>query len=288
VFAGSGGVIHAVDPWTGANTVLTNVPNLGQSSLALSPDGTAVAFVETSGDGARSLVRTLQLNSATLRTIAEFPRRPGSANEPFLNVRAWNEGGRLLLNGGSLDGGDGWWTTLSLDGQVTRLSPLLARSSPSGRYLVLDGTNQSGCFPRAPQLVQLFDVVSNSVVAEIADPDLSTVAFDWSPDGNAALLRKLRVVAPNTNDCAPEYDPVSGDYSLLTANGVVTVPDLAALRRLWYGDRLVEFRCSLDGDAAGPWSPEECRDRGQVILTLNEAEIDTNDELHVVGFVEPR
>lgn len=176
--------------------------------IAISPDGARVAWVQSTPDGADSLVYRIARNApdtspALIQIESDSARHDsGPAWSPGSNSLAFLSGGQIWVapsNGGAAR------RRGNLSGYVDRL-----RWSPEGKRIALlyiEGAGGGGPLTAAPaqtgvidaafhnQRIAVLDVASETL-RQVSPPGLHVYDFDWSPDGSRFVV----TAAPGPGD----------------------------------------------------------------------------------------
>jgi len=285
--------LRSLDPVTGdARTFYTTTTGFG-SSIALSPDGSAVAFSEADkwNYPAPADLRVLDVSSAAVRTIVTFTAQnpAGFVGTPVPIV--WRDDGHGFVVLGASGTDAGGYATVMLDGTVVVHRERDAMSvAPSGRAAATGGYADTACALAAAgrtQPLALWDLDANRIVNSIEDPALGIRQVTWSPAGDALLYRQLSPEEARAS-CARTGPEPLGKTFLLSVDGGQPVPvdDVAALRRQWYGDRIIDFECGGE-TAFNPYGDcvfEAATGR----MFLSGREVVSGEVMRAIGFIEPR
>lgn len=281
--------LRSLDPVTGDIRTLYSTARGFEYSIAVSPDGSMVAFSETdrSNYPAPADVRVLDTASAAVRTVVTFtPQNPaGFVGTPVPVM--WRDDGRGFVVLGDSGTDAGGFATVMLDGSVVVHRERDAMYvAPNGRAAAAGGYGDLACALAAAgrtQLLQLWDFDTNRVVNSIDDPALGIRQVTWSPTGDKLLYRQFSAQEAKT-DCDRTGPESMGRAFLLSIHGGPPAPvdDVAALRRQWYGDRIIDFEC---GDEMAFDLYGDCpTDRGRMFL--NGREVASGEVLNALGFIE--
>jgi hypothetical protein len=281
--------LRSLDPVTGDIRTLYKSARGFEYSIAVSPDGSMVAFSEVDQQDDRSPadVRVLDIASGAARTIVTFTSQNPAGFVGRPTPETWRDDQRGFVVVGDAGTDAGGFATVMLDGTV------VIHRERDAMYVALDGRaaatggyGDQACALAAvgrTQQLQLWDFDANRVVNSIEDPGRGIRQLTWSPTGDELLYRQLSPLEAQT-DCDRTGPEPIGRAFLLSVQGGPPVPvdDIAALRRQWYGDRIIDFECG-DETAFNPFG--ECWAIGGRMF-LNGREVVSGEGLRVLGFIE--
>ena len=285
--------LRSLDPVTGdTRTLYTTTTGFGPS-IALSPDGSTLAFSEADkwNYPTPTDVRVLDVSSAAVRTVATFtPQSPaGFFGTPVPVV--WRDDGRGFVVLGASGTDAGGYATVMLDGTVVVHRERDAMYvAPSGRAAATGGYGDSACALAAvgrTQPLALWDLDANRITNGIEDPALGIRQVTWSPAGDALLYRQLSPEESQAS-CARTGPEPLGKTFLLSVHGGQPVPvdDVATLRRQWSGDRIIDFECGAE-TVFNPYG--YCVfDAATGRMFLNGREVASGEVMRAIGFIDPR
>ena len=284
--------IQSLNPLTGDIRTLYASSRLVAYPIALSKDGTMLAFAETAAGvaAAPSDVRVLDVVSGQARTIRTFTGQdpPGFTGQPV--PMAWRDDNRGFVVAGANPGPPGTWATVLLDGAVSQYGLDSMYVAPGSRIAATGGFGDLACTAvDLPQRLALIDLDANKVVNSVEDPHRGIRQRTWSPAGDELLYQQLspEEVRADCNRTGSMPEPLGKAFLLAVAGGPPTaVDDVAALRRQWYGDRIIDFECGGE-TAFNPYG--DCvSDAGTGHMFLNGEEVTSGEVLRAIGFIEPR
>ncbi len=265
----------------------------GIIGIAVSPDATKLAVSESNGStgqdwSATTFIEFLDLLSGKeIRTIpqsdAGFQGFVGQAWE-----MTWRDDGQgVVVQGATYSEQPGGTATVMLDGSVhneTLQDYVLV--APNGRY-VEQGPMAGLPESTAKTQIVLSDLDSGTDLASVNGEERVLIPYEWSPDSNGFLyasysLTKQACSEPTDIQC-PTLDPSTEQFYLLSTDGSSPRPvsDVDTVRRGWYGDRIIHYRCG-DQWFAGPW----CSGTQTASLYVGDAFIAESNELTPLGFVD--
>jgi Tol biopolymer transport system component len=245
--------------------------NFYNSSPAISPDGTRIAFISDRGDGLFALY-TMNLDTKEIDKLAGSARSTDFEELNFLTPGiSWDPTGRKLAVGAKAGGEDGLYLVDAVNGDYEILTFDIqtiggVHWSPSGRYIALDaapGGSQSDIYIYDLETKQLSQITNDvfTDVEPVWGPDSETLYFIsdrgrftsgtetvenfhmWEHD-----VDQRDVYRVNINDRVIERltsDPNIGKYSLAVApdhRSLLFTADYNGITNLWELDLVSKTR----------------------------------------------
>lgn len=284
---GDGFELRDLNPVTGSDRVLYSSTKQSEWSVAVSPDGAAVAFTEVHGApplNSPADLRVMDIDTRAVRTLATFTDPLGETFRGVPTPRVWRDDGQaILVSGDTSSEAPGSWATVMLDGAMKQHGRHAGYPSPNGHAMAIEDSPDVICPSDIPQHLQLLDLDTGRVVAEVTDTQRALRGWRWSPDSNEILYSQLDDAQVRAA-CDGAYVTEGNRAFLLSVHGGPPTPagDVAALRRRWYGDRIVDFQCG-DQVAFDPYG--ECGTMAGRMF-LNGGEVVRGEVLRVLGFIE--
>ena len=229
------GAVAVRDLSTGQDHLLTEPANASGGgtldSLAISPDGQAVAYAVWSRRSAGSV---LELRVTSVASAPESKPRVLYVHAPggWMGIEGWSPDGRVLINRRRPDR-TAEFALVSQDGAVEIIHTLASQRtsramlSPDGRALLF------GAAAGAQSAHNDIYIVANGVVTPVAESHAYKTAVGWTPDGQSVLFlsdtggQTGHLMAQRVNAGRAEGPPVvvrrnvGGDFCGLTGVGDV-------------------------------------------------------------------
>jgi dipeptidyl aminopeptidase/acylaminoacyl peptidase len=266
-----------------ADTVLRFSSQQRVTGVAISPDGTKVAFGTTDGNSFRTdeSIQLLDINAGEVTELARFEYAPGTLDiigrpEPVV----WRaDGSGIVFRYYSGHGPAALLGTLSTSGNLISHGVFASLISPDGRYAVNDDVNTVGCIPDSPQRLRLIDLLTGGDTVVVEDPARGIRDERWSPNGDELMYDTYDTVDLGPGACLPGLAQASRKTYLVSPSDPVPAEvDATTVRKRWYAGHDVSVTCAT--------SPEEwggCA--GQVALTIDGSPVATSREIRIIGVV---
>ena len=255
--------------------------------VAVSPDQRSAAFgwAATGERDAPSELRVVDLASGAQRTVASFANVSGSGTvvgQPA--PTAWLTDGSGFAFRYDANHGPVHYTGVAyMDGNLIVNERIwAAHMSPDAERVAYDGYTTTGCQVTPGQRMRIVELVTGTETAAVESPSGGMIIEGWSPGGDELLYRQYDTQPAEPGDCVPKFVPDSERWLILSAGGGPPLPvdDLDALRREWYGDRLVDVGCDTEDE----WG--HCPSLEEHVLRLNGQEIARFPHIEVVGWID--
>jgi hypothetical protein len=283
--------LRSLDPLTGEFRTLYSTAKGFAPTIALSSDGSMVAFSETDLQdiSAPTDVRVLDVESGTARTVHTFTSADpaGFTGRPV--PAAWRSDERGFFVAGST-GTDtpGTWATVMLDGTVVQHLRSFVDPAPDGEHGAVANPGTAACADiQLSQHLALVHFDGGDIVNSINDPTGGIRPRGWSPAGDEFLYQQFNV--PDVGALCERMQPEPlGRAFLLSVHGGPPAPvdNVIALRQRWYGDRIIDFECGGE-TAFNPYG--DCVFMAATgHMFLNGREVTSGEVMRAIGFIEPR